>query len=96
MKTKQFLLQSGIYPNLLGFNYILRAVEIAKERGNTKIVNGIYDQIAKEYKTKKTCVERGIRTVIQHISPEMFEKVGVTIKLTNGQFIYFCAFMLED
>lgn len=93
MKTRDFLLESGIYPNLLGFNYTLRAVELVKENNLIKVYDGIYEQIAKEFYTKPRCVERAIRNVIQHIKLEDFKKVGVNFRLTNGQFIHFLAFM---
>lgn len=91
MNIKEFLLESGVYPNLLGFNYLERAVELAKQKGKIQVYNGIYEQIVVENNSTKLRVERAIRTVIEHIKLEDFKKIGINKRLTNGQFIYFFA-----
>lgn len=93
MTIKEFLFNAGVYPNLSGFNYLIRAVEIVKEKGKIPIKKGIYEQIANEYGTSANCVEKAIVTVIKKIKTDDFKRIGVNSRLTTGQFIYFLAFM---
>ena len=41
----------------------------------------------------KLRVERAIRNVIEHIKLEDLKKIGINKRLTNGQFIYYFAFL---
>ena len=70
-KIQKVLLELEITPNLKGFNYICRMVEIVKaDELNEKSVFGIYEEIAEEYKTKSICVERAIRHAISKADKE--------------------------
>lgn len=91
MKTNEFLIKLGIYPNLKGFNYIIRAVEIVKEKGYLKVTKELYPQIAEEYKTTASRVERAIRHVISKISRKSRKDLGFVKNPTTSEFIYYIA-----
>lgn len=56
MKTNEILIKLGIYPNLKGFDYIVRAVEIVKANGYLQVTKDLYPRIAKEFNTLPTRV----------------------------------------
>lgn len=91
MKLRTFLIESGIYPNLKGFNYLIKAVEIAKKKGLISLTKEIYPMIAEEFGTTSSRVERGIRNVIQKIKPQDYKKIGMKNFPTNGEVIYYFA-----
>ncbi len=91
MKLKKFLIESGIYPNLKGFNYLIKAVEIVKKKGLILITKELYPMIAEEFATGSLCVERAIRHVIYKIKPQDYKKIGIKKFPTNSEFIYYFA-----
>lgn len=95
-KIENALLELGVTPNLKGFDYICRAVEIistSKER--TKIVDGLYADIAKEFGTTKTRVERGIRHAISKIDVCAWNNYGGS-GLKNSEFLYTLALKINQ
>lgn len=98
-KTENVLLELGITPNLKGFDYICEAVEILstpKER--VKIVNGIYADIAKEFNTTNTRVERAIRHAISKMDKdsEAWEKYMGIKNTTNSAVLYTLSIKLQE
>lgn len=67
--TKSVLHQLGIGKTYSGYDYILRSIELIalSEDVLTNVTKILYIDIAKEYHTSKTCVERNIRKVIEVI-----------------------------
>jgi len=98
-KIENALLELGITPDLKGFDYIRSAVEIiqnSKER--MKIVDGLYVDVAKEFKTTNTKVERAIRNAFTRLDTksEAFTKYLNTDKLTNSALLYTLAYRLRE
>ena len=91
MEIKEFLIKSGCFPNLIGFDIVVRAVEILKTSGRINIYSQLYDILAKEFKTTKGRVERNIRHVISKIPLNNFKEIGIYKMPTNGEFLYFFA-----
>lgn len=92
MNTREFLLESGVLPNLLGFNYIIRAVEIVKQKGRVQITKELYPTIAREFNTSASKVERAIRhALFDKIDVKSYQKIGLKQKPTNSEFIYYFA-----
>ena len=92
------LLALGVKPNLLGFGYLVDAVEIWMERGRSReITKVLYPEIADRRGTTNLRVERAIRHAIEIAADctpyeDMLEILGTTTnmnkgKLTNGEFI---------
>ena len=92
MQVREFMLESGVFPNILGFNYLIRAVEIVKKDGGVSTINKVYPQIAEEFKTTAIRVERGIRYVRDMIPYKQFKKHGFAKVPTSKQLIYAFAF----
>lgn len=92
MTIKKFLIESGVFPNLYGFNYLVRAVEIVKKEGKIQVTKELYPKIAKEFKTTSCKVERAIRHIIfDKIKLQNYRKIGLTKAPTNSQLIYYFA-----
>ena len=67
--TKSVLHQLGIGKTYSGYDYILRSIELImlNEEVLSNVTKILYIDIAKEYHTSQTCVERNIRKVIEVI-----------------------------
>lgn len=67
--TKSVLHQLGIGKTYSGYDYILRSIELImlNEDVLTNVTKILYIDVAKEYHTSQTCVERNIRKVIEVI-----------------------------
>jgi two-component system response regulator (stage 0 sporulation protein A) len=67
--TKSVLHQLGIGKNYSGYDYILRSIELIMHNEDvlTNVTKILYIDVAKEYHTSQTCVERNIRKVIEVI-----------------------------
>lgn len=61
--TTELVKELGIPANWNGYNYIIKAIEMVVENPNTNmmVTKEIYPDIAEEYKTTSSRVERGIR-----------------------------------
>ncbi len=98
-KIENALFELGITPNLKGFDYICRAVEIIlNSNKKMKLIDGLYVDIAKEYKTTRGGVERAIRTALQKmdIKSEAFIKYFNTDKPTSAVLLYTLAYRLRE
>lgn len=75
-----YLLVCGIRPNLKGFRFLYRAIEITIENNNIlpKIYNKVYPTIAEEFNESASKVERAIRHSI---------KTSKENNMTNSEFI---------
>ncbi len=98
-KIEDTLFELGITPNLKGFDYIRRAVEIiltSKERPD--IVKGLYKNIAKEYETTGTGVERAIRHAFSKmdVESEAFIKYFNSDRMTSSTLLYTLAYKLKE
>lgn len=61
-KIEDTLLAMGVPAGILGFNYIVDAIEVFNERGtNISITKELYPAIAKKNSTTQSRVERAIR-----------------------------------
>ena len=90
------LSRMGISASIKGYHFIRKAVMMAVENQDVLvgITKGLYPDIAKQYKTTASKVERAIRHAIESVwkknGPQVyFEVAGYlpTEKPTNGQFI---------
>lgn len=91
MEIKEFLIKSGRFPNLMGFDIVVRAVEILKTSGRISIYSELYDILAKEFNTTKGRVERNIRHLISKIPLNNFKEIGIYKMPTSSEFLYFFA-----
>ncbi len=91
MKTNEFLIKLGIYPNLKGFDYIVRAVEIVKENGHIEVTKELYPKIAEEFDTSSSKVERAMRHIVSKISKNRLEDLGFVKNPTTSELIYYIA-----
>ena len=65
IKISEALVAIRIYPNLKGYKYIIEAVKIFKDSGDSlRITKTIYPEIAKKYNDKNARIERAIRHAI--------------------------------
>ncbi len=98
-KIENALFELVITPDLRGFNYICRGVEIiASSKEKVDMVKGLYVDIAKEFNTTQTGVERAIRHAFTKVDVEgeAFAKYLNIGKLTNSALLYALAYRLKD
>lgn len=98
-KVEDVLIEMGVYPNLTGFNYICRAVEIISEsKGKMKIADGLYVDVAKTFGSTNYKVERAIRHAISKMdkdSEAFKEYIGIK-DTTNSAVLYTLAVRLKE
>lgn len=65
-KTGETLISWGITPNLLGYRYIIDALEIINNEPKAihQLHKKVYPQIAERYNTNAVGIERSIRTAM--------------------------------
>lgn len=97
--TKSVLHQLGIGKTYSGYDYILRSIELImlNEEVLSNVTKILYIDVAKEYHTSQTCVERNIRKVIEVIwrhrdenrlqLRHIFGKKYLTHKPSNKEFL---------
>ena len=97
--TKSVLHQLGIGKTYSGYDYILRSIELImlNEDVLSNVTKILYIDIAKEYHTSQTCVERNIRKVIEVIwkhadenrlkIQHIFGEKYLTYKPSNKEFL---------
>lgn len=86
--AKGILHQLGIGKAYSGYDYILYAIELIKQdegvlTGITKI---LYIDIAKEFRTSDTCVERNIRKVIEVVWKKSETNKTLILKIFGKKF----------
>lgn len=96
-KIQDRLIMIGITPNLQGFDYIGRAVELMIEdkRYVRNIVSGLYRKIARDYETVPSCVERSIRHAISKVNREEWGKYTNSCTYKNSEFLATLALMIQ-
>ena len=97
-KIYDILNELGVPFNLSGRDYIVRAVSLIYENGRMAMTKEVYPQIAAEFETGKTGVERCIRHAVEKAfrngnTNAITKYFGLNIdfntgKLTNSDFIY--------
>lgn len=65
-KIREFVLSLGITPDLLGYEYIISAVELLFNQ-NEKAMMKIYEQVAEIHNTTRSKVQRAIKHAITTI-----------------------------
>lgn len=90
LELEKTLMELGISPNLLGFNYICMAVEEIMKCSSSRMCD-IYETVACEYQTTWHKVERCIRHSIKKITDAGYRQLGFDFK-TNAEFLYSLAF----
>lgn len=92
MNIHDFLIESGIFPNLNGFHYLIKAVEIVKKKPKMQATKELYPAVGKAFKVSSTSVERSIRNiVVGKLKYKDFEKIGIHKRPTNTELIWFFA-----
>lgn len=92
MNIHDYLIESGIYPNLKGFRYIIKAVEIVKKNPAISFTRELYPEIAKTFNATTSSVERGIRHIVSDkISTQDYKRIGLKVRPTNAEFIHYFA-----
>lgn len=98
-KVENALFELGITPDLAGFSYICSAVKIIQgSKKRTRVVDGIYSGIAKEFDVTTDAVEQGIRYAFGKIDrgSEAYKKyIGVSGK-ANSALLYALAYKLKE
>lgn len=98
-KTEDVLLELGVTPNLQGFDYICKAIEIiANSKEKLKMVDGLYMDIAKEFGITNSGVERVIRYAISKMdknSKAWQEYIGIE-GTTNSAVLLTLAMKLRE
>lgn len=86
--TRSILHKLGIGKSYSGYNYILYAVElIAQDESVLSVITkSLYIDIAKEFRTSDTCVERNIRKVIEVIWKQPRTNSSLILKIFGRKF----------
>jgi len=87
--TKSVLHQLGISKSYSGYDYILYAFELIEQDENvlTGITKILYIEIAREFHTSHTCVERNIRKVIEVIWKNQQSNHALLLKIFGSHFL---------
>jgi len=64
-KIHKMIYKLGICASFKGYNYIVDAIKIVKEKGSIKITKDIYEFLASKYNTKASNIEGAIRNAIE-------------------------------
>jgi len=97
MTIREFLVKTGCLPNLAGFDYLIRAVEIVKEKKKISITKELYPILGKEFKSSASKVERAMRHIVSNkISTKQYGMIGLQKRPSNSELIYYFAAMQED
>lgn len=97
MTIREFLVKTGCLPNLAGFDYLIRAVEIMKEKKRISITKELYPLIAKEFNVSASKVERSMRCIVSNkITTKQYGMIGLEKRPSNSELIYYFAAMQED
>ena len=92
MNIKDFLVETGNYPNLKGFYPLVRAVEIVKKQKQISMTKELYPKLAAEFKTTSTKIERAIRQIArERITAAQYKQYGFPTVPTNSELIYYFA-----
>lgn len=92
MDLRKFLLESGVYPNLKGYNFLIDAVKLVKQNPSIILTKHLYPTVAKLHNTTASKVERAMRHVVStRIKLSNYKKIGIESIPTNGEFIWFFA-----
>ena len=106
---KSYLLELGIMPNLAGFRYLTRAIELYRDRRDyyrEGITSRLYPDVARWFDTTPPRVERSIRHAIEtaydgglgckHHAADFSSSINFKKgKCTNSAFIAICDEVLE-
>jgi len=91
MKTAEILMADGIMPNLKGFEFLVKAIEIAKVNQDFRTCK-VYEEIGKSCNSTATSIERGIRHAITH-SCKIKPKIMLSKKkIDNSTYISYVAY----
>lgn len=96
-KVEDLLIELGIYPNLYGFAYICKAIEIISSSKERMKIMWIYSEVAKEFNSNTARVERGIRHAFSRIDKdsEAWKRLGIN-ETTNSAVLYTLAVKLKQ
>ncbi len=106
-EEKEILNNLGIRCNLLGYNYILDALRMIREKPDIlkNITKELYPDLARSYRTQACNIERAIRHAIEHAwnagNVELKNRIfGYTInpekgRPSNGEFLAAVAHYLD-
>ena len=92
---EDFLLDLGVDPSHVGFDYIVDAVGILMQSRRVKLTE-LYREIAREYATEWYCVERAIRYAItstldhygaDHVGARLGQLPDINGSFTNARFL---------
>lgn len=97
-KIREFVLKLGITPDLLGYEYIISAIELMTEEHHKSMMK-VYEQVAEIHNTTASRVERAIKHAITSIliSPYGYELLSNAFNceflsdyLPNSKFLALC------
>lgn len=93
-KVERKLMELGVTPNLMGFNYICEAIDILVDEPNIKTI-ALYALIAKKCKTTSTSVERTIRHAITKVNADTYHAIG-GCGMRNSEFLHAIAVITKN
>ena len=98
-KVENVLIELGVTPNLSGFGYLCKAIEVINASNERmKLVDGVYAEVARKSNSTAYSVERGIRTAISkmNVGSDAWKKyVGVN-DVTNATVVYTLALRMKE
>lgn len=101
-KIREFVLKLGITPDLMGYEYIITAIDMLLNQGRIPFIK-LYSDVAAAHNTTLSRAERAMRhainIVVREHGIEYFESIfHCTILsdcLTTGKFLALCAETLK-
>lgn len=95
-KCGNALVELGILPNLIGFNYICQAVNIIHLHKEQITITRIYEEVADIFNVSTDSVEKGIRYAFSKCRETELYRQLLGHAETNGERLYTLAYKLED
>ena len=96
-KVEEVLIEMGVYPNLLGFDYICRAINYISEDVRLRMCE-VYRLVANDVETNPTSVEKSIRHALSKIDKngEAYKKYIGIKDTTNSAVLYTLAVKMKE
>ena len=90
INLRKFLLDAGVYPNVLGFELLIMAVEVIKKNA-PRTMGQLYEKLKDSTRLSSSAIEHTARRIVQMIPSEAYRAIGIQVKPTLKQFLWFFA-----
>lgn len=90
INVRKFLLNAGVYPDVLGFELLVMAVEAIKKNA-PRTMEQVYQDLQARTGLSAGAINHTTRRIVQMIPDKAYRAVGIQNKPTLKQFLWFFA-----